>query len=105
MGMNPPLDELLRRVDLDRVADVCRRYGVAELAVFGSRARGDASADSDLDLLYSLAPGQHLGFSLNRLEDELAEAFGCRVDLVSKAALHRLIRSEVLSESQVLYAA
>ncbi len=92
-------------VDRERVAEVCRRYGVVELAVFGSRARGDGDPSSDLDLLYTLAPGRHLGFSINRLEDELADAFGCRVDLVSKEALHPLIRGHVLAESRVLYAA
>jgi uncharacterized protein len=95
----------LAGVDREHVAEICRRYGVTELSVFGSRARGDADATSDIDLLYTLAPGRHLGFSINRLEDELAEAFGCPVDVVSKRALHRLIRDEVLSESRILYAA
>jgi predicted nucleotidyltransferase len=102
---HPISDRCLAGVDADRVADICRRYGVTELSVFGSRARGDADATSDIDLLYTLAPGRHLGFSINRLEDELAEAFGCPVDLVSKRAVHRLIRDEVLAESRILYAA
>lgn len=73
--------------------------------LFGSVARGEAGADSDLDLLYVLAPGRHLGFSINRLEDELAELFGRPVDLVSKTALHRAIRDDVLAEARELYAA
>lgn len=100
-----PTDDRLSGVDRERVAEICDRYGVVELLVFGSRARGDAEPESDVDLLYTLAPGRHLGFSVNRLEDELAGAFGCPVDLVSKAALHRLVRGDVLAESQVLYAA
>lgn len=53
-------------VDLSdsRIADVCRRYGVAELSVFGSVARGDDTACSDIDLLYVLAPDSTLGFDL-----------------------------------------
>lgn len=93
------------KVDRARLAEVCERYGVAELAVFGSVARGEARPDSDLDLLYVLAPGRHLGFSINRLEDDLAELFGRPVDLVSKAALHRAMRDEVLAEARELYAA
>lgn len=92
-------------VDRHRLADVCERYGVAELSAFGSVARGDEEADSDLDLLYVLAPGRHLGFSINRLEDELSELFGRPVDLVSKAALHPAIREHVLAEARVLHAA
>jgi predicted nucleotidyltransferase len=92
-------------VDRARLAEVCARYGLVELSVFGSVARGEARPDSDLDLLYVLAPGHHLGFSINRLEDELSELFGRTVDLVSKAALHRAIRNQVLAEAQGLYAA
>lgn len=105
MTSDTSLDEGLGGVERRRVAEICDRYGVVELLVFGSRARGDARPGSDVDLLYTLAPGRHLGFAVNRLEDDLAEALGCPVDLVSKAALHRLLRNEVLAESQVLYAA
>lgn len=93
------------KVDRARLARVCQRFGVAELSVFGSVARGEAGADSDLDLLYVLAPGRHLGFSINRLEDELSALFGRRIDLVSKSALHRSLRDSVLAEAQPLYAA
>lgn len=92
-------------VDRSRLADVCERYGLAELSVFGSVARGNATAASDVDLLYVLAPGRHLGFSLNRLEDELSELFGRPVDLVSKAALHPGIRDHVLAEARALHVA
>ena len=44
------LDEI--RALSARLADLCRKYGIAELAVFGSVARGSARPDSDVDLLY-----------------------------------------------------
>ena len=92
-------------VDATRLAEVCRRYGVAELAVFGSVARGEATEASDVDLLYVLEPESQLGFAINDLEDELTRLFERRVDLVSKGALHRLLRDEVLSGARTLYAA
>lgn len=92
-------------VDRARLIEVCERYGVAELSAFGSVVRGEARPGSDLDLLYVLAEGRHLGFSINRLEDELTELFGRRVDLVAKASLHRMIRDDVLAEARELYAA
>jgi predicted nucleotidyltransferase len=94
-----------RSVDRARLAEICRRYRVAELAVFGSVPRGEASATSDVDVLYVLESGAALGFALNDLEDELAALFGRPVDLVSKRALHRLIRDQVLSDARTLYAA
>ena len=93
------------QIDAARLAGVCERYGVAELSVFGSVARGDAGPDSDVDLLFALAPDTRLGFALFDLEDELAEIFGRPVDLLSKDSVHRLIRDEVLAQAKVLYAA
>ncbi|MGB8021772.1 MAG: nucleotidyltransferase family protein [Candidatus Nanopelagicales bacterium] len=87
------------------LADVCRRYGIAELAVFGSVARGEATDASDIDITYVLAPGRRLGWEIEDLADELSAVFGRRVDLVSRRALHPRIASQVIAESRVLYAA
>lgn len=92
-------------VDQDRLAQTCAQFGVVKLSVFGSVARGEARDESDLDLLYVLGPGRHLGFSINRLEDELSAIFDRRVDLVSKSALHQAIRDDVLAEARTLYVA
>lgn len=97
--------EQLTDIDEERLVEICTRYGLAELSVFGSVAGGAASDASDIDLLYVLAPGRHLGFGINALEDELRELFGRPVDLVSKSALHRLLRESVLADARALYAA
>jgi uncharacterized protein len=94
-----------RPVDPTRLAEICQRYGVAELAVFGSAVRGEVTEASDVDVLYVLAPGTRLGFGINRLEDELSELFGRPVDLVAKKALHRLLRDDVTAQARTLYAA
>jgi predicted nucleotidyltransferase len=88
-----------------RLADLCRKYGIAELAVFGSVARGDAGPDSDVDLLYVRVPGNDLGMSYFALQQDLEELFGRPVDLVPEDGLHRVIRDQVLADAQVLYAA
>ncbi|MGH9233662.1 MAG: nucleotidyltransferase family protein [Acidimicrobiales bacterium] len=92
-------------VDLDRIAEICRRYGVARLEVFGSVGRGDARPDSDVDVLYELAPGARLGWEIEDLTDELSEVLGRPVDLVSRRALHDRLRLAVLAEARLLYAA
>jgi len=88
-----------------RLAALCREYGIAELAVFGSVARGSAGPTSDVDILYVRAPGNDLGMAYFDLRDDLERLFGRPVDLVAKDGLHRVIRDEVLGDAQVLYAA
>jgi predicted nucleotidyltransferase len=88
-----------------RLAELCREYGIAELSVFGSVARGDARPDSDVDLLYVRVPGNDLGMSYFALQEDLEELFGRPVALVAKDSLHRVIRDQVLADAQVLYAA
>lgn len=92
-------------VDRDRLAAVCRRYGVARLSVFGSVARGTSTPSSDLDLLYELRPGVRLGWEIDDLADELSEIFDRPVDLVARVALHPLLAGTVLDEARPLYAA
>lgn len=92
-------------VDREALAEVCRRYGVAELAVFGSVARGESTSASDIDITYVLAPGRRLGWEIEDLSDELSTLFGRRVDLVSRRALHPRVSDRVVAESRVLYVA
>jgi uncharacterized protein len=94
-------------VDVDecRLADICERYGIAELQVFGSSARSSARPDSDIDILYAVMPGMRLGWEIEDLADDLSDLLGRQVDLVSRRALHPLLRQGVLAEARSLYAA
>ncbi|MGL5930025.1 MAG: nucleotidyltransferase family protein [Dermatophilaceae bacterium] len=92
-------------VDPERLREVCERYGVASLEVFGSFARGEHRLDSDVDLLYVLKPGARLGFRLFDLEDELATLLGRPVDLVARTAINTYLGEKVLADARPLYAA
>jgi uncharacterized protein len=92
-------------IDPVRLAEICDRYGIGALWIFGSFARGTAGPNSDVDLLYVLRPGRRLGWDIEQLSDELAELFGRPVDLVSRKALHELLRPSVLADAQEFYAA
>ena len=94
------------QVDEIRLADLCKRYHVRELSLFGSAARGDMRPDSDIDVLVEFLPDAEIdlvdyaGFRL-----DLSHLLGRRVDLVSKKGLKPLFRTSVLNEAQLRYAA
>ena len=95
-------------VDYDELAAICRRYRVARLELFGSRARGEARSDSDVDLLVTFEEGFTPGWELGGLHVELTELFGCKVDLVTRWVIDHddtEFKQAVESEVERLYAA
>lgn len=93
-------------VDRDALARVCVRYRVTELSLFGSAVRGTGRPGSDVDLLVVFEEGAIVTlFTLVDLQTELSELFGRRVDLVPKDGLKPTLKSEVLAEARILYAA
>lgn len=69
--------------------------------VFGSRARGDASEESDLDLLVELGDARPFFFPGGLVAD-LEDLLGCRVDVVTPAALDPTAREAILADAQTL---
>ena len=78
-----------------------RRHGVRSIKVFGSMARDDADASSDVDLLVETAPDTS-GFVLGALLTDAQDLLGRRVDVVTEKSLHPLMRDRVLSEARPL---
>lgn len=90
----------------DQLRTLCLRYGVRELSLFGSSARGVARVDSDVDLLVVFEPDARVTLlTLAALQRELSEAIGLPVDLVLKEGLKPRLRDQVIGEARVLYAA
>lgn len=92
-------------VDDERLAEICRRYGVAELSLFGSALGDDFGPDSDIDLLYLFEPDARIGWEIVDLQAELTALLGRTVDLVPKRYVHWHLRERVLAEARQLYAA
>ena len=88
----------------------CVRWGVAELALFGSVLRDDFRPDSDVDVRVRFQPdARPTLFDLVRMEDELQQLIGRPVDLVSRRAIESsrnyLRRKAILGSAKVIYAA
>ena len=77
-----------------------RAAGVRHAAVFGSVARGDAIASSDIDVLVELDPAAHVSlFDLMGIELRLTEIFGRKVDVVSKRGLRPRLDDSILTDA------
>jgi len=97
-----------RRIEVPQseLAEVCRRHRVRRLALFGSVLRDDFGPRSDVDVLVTFEPDARIGFlALGRLKRELSELFGRPVDVVPEDGLKPVIRADVLSSAEVIYAA
>jgi len=81
-----------------RLLDAAERHGVSRLRVFGSLARGETNAASDIDLLVDLKPGRTL-LDLAGFRREAAEILDLPVDVATADMLKEHIRDEVLREA------
>src|SRR5436309_1706154 len=88
------------------LAEICRRYKIQELMIFGSAARGEMRPDSDVDLLVEFMPDaktslfDHIGAQL-----DLEALVGRKVDLVSKRAIQGRRRRTALADARTIYEA
>lgn len=71
--------------------------------MFGSVLRDDFTPASDVDVLVEFQAGETPGFGFFRIQDELAELLGRRVDLRTPPELSKYFRDEVLAEAEELY--
>lgn len=100
--MNPHLSDSTKQ----KIAELCRKYKIRELSLFGSRARGDSTENSDFDFLVEFSPKADISlFEFSRIHLDLEEVVQANVDLVPKEGLKPLIRDEVLAEAEIIYEA
>jgi hypothetical protein len=92
-----PQDVLLQQ-KRDEILAIAARHGARNLRVFGSRARGEAEPQSDVDLLVDFEPGRSL-LDLGALLVDLQDLLGCEVDVVTEASIYWLLRRRILKEA------
>ena len=105
--MDEELRDKLCSSDVE-IQDVCRRWNIEELSVFGSALRADFGPDSYVDVLvkFAPAPGRRLTDHI-KLEEELTRISNRRVDVISRrgveASRNWLIRQSILETAEVIY--
>ncbi len=106
---DPPLPRLM--LSGEDLAELCRRFDVQELAVFGSVLRDDFQADSDVDFLVTFR-NNDVGpwmSKLSELEAALTRLLGRKADVVDRPSIEQsenyIRRKHILQSARVLYVA
>lgn len=94
--LGPQADKL--RHNRRRLLDAAERHGVVHVRAFGSVARGEATAESDVDLLVDLKPSRTL-LDLAAFRREAGEILDLPVDVATVDMLKERIRDEVVREA------
>jgi predicted nucleotidyltransferase len=85
----------------------CQRWKIIRLELFGSAARGELTADSDLDFLYTFADDARWGWKFVDAYDELEAIVGRPVDLVSRSSIERSTnpfrKQAILASTELIY--
>jgi len=84
------------------LVSILAKYGVRKIGLFGSFARGEQGADSDLDVLVDFKERKSL-LTLVRIERELSEQIGIKVDLLTQQAISPYLVDRIKSELKVIY--
>jgi len=92
--------DTLRRLRSEILA-IASRHGARNVRVFGSIARGDDHADSDVDLLVDVEPGRTL-LDVIALEQDLQQLLGQHVEVLTEPGLSPHLQQQILSEAAAL---
>jgi uncharacterized protein len=95
---------LEQKMSKEDLADFCRRNNICKLSIFGSSIRDQLQPDSDIDVLVEFERNHTPGlFSIIRMEMELSEMIGRKVDLRTPEDLSQYFRDEVLRDAILQY--
>jgi predicted nucleotidyltransferase len=93
------------KIPYKNLSELCQRYHVQRLALFGSATSGDIRPTSDIDVLVVFEPSARVTFmTLGRMTRELSMLFKRPVDLVLQEGLKPVIRESILASAQEVYA-
>jgi predicted nucleotidyltransferase len=90
--------DILIEIHREEIKRLTIKRGARRVRVFGSRARGDAGPESDVDILIDLEHGRS-ALALGGLLMDLQDLLGKKVEVVTPAALHPKIRYRILQQA------
>ncbi len=82
----------------DEILSLATKYGAFNVRIFGSVARGEETADSDVDFLVELEPGRNLLDRIALIQD-LEDLLGRKVDVATVKGLREYFRDRILNEA------
>ena len=94
--------EGLNQTVREMIIAVLKRHGAERIAIFGSYARGEATEESDIDILVSFASPKSL-FELVRIEDELKSVLNKKVDLITEKSVGPSLTGAIRCDQLVIY--
>jgi len=94
-------------LDYSDIIQLCKKYNIIELSIFGSSIRDDFAQDSDVDFLVSFENNVEISlFDVIELEREFALLLNREVDILEKESLKNPIRKDkILATREIIYAA
>lgn len=92
-------------IPIEKIEKFCRNNGIRRLSLFGSVLRDDFRHDSDIDVLIEFEPGVRVGLAFIRMQYELSDILGHKVDLNTPGSLSKYFREKVMDEAEALYVA
>lgn len=84
-----------------KISPILKKYQVKKAALFGSVVLGEATDESDIDLLVDLGEEKSL-FDLAGLKIEVEEILQKKVDILTYNSLHPLLKSRILNEQKII---
>jgi predicted nucleotidyltransferase len=92
---------MIIELNREEILRIAARHGATNVRVFGSVARGDDRADSDVDLLVKMEDDRSL-VNLVGLEQELEELLQRKADVLTDGSIHPRLRSRIAAEARTL---